>query len=183
LSNSVSIVDALLGLYPKPDPRLTKTEYYLQMLKLVAARSTCVRRAVGAIITDREGRVLSTGYNGVPRNFDHCTEENPCEGASQEKGNTSLCMAVHAEQNAIIQCSDLNRAYTIYVSCVPCFVCAKMLANTNIEVAVCETDYADTRGKQVLMDAGWNIEIRSTKTLIHGNDYIEIDGKKVDSGY
>jgi hypothetical protein len=58
-----------------------------------------------------------------------------------------------------------------------------MLANTNIEVAVCETDYADTRGKQVLMDAGWNIEIRSTKTLIHGNDYIEIDGKKVDSGY
>ena len=138
--------------------RLSKRDYYLQMLKLVAARSTCIRRAVGAIITDKEGHVLSTGYNGVPRDFDHCID-NPCAGASQEPGNTTLCMAVHAEQNALLQCGDLSRAHTIYCSCTPCFVCAKMIANTNIEVIICEQGYADKRGLMVLLERGLTVEI------------------------
>lgn len=138
--------------------RLTKNEYYLAMLRLVAARSTCVRRAVGAIITDKEGHVLSTGYNGVPRDFDHCVDI-PCRGAADRAGDTSNCMAVHAEQNALLQCSDLDRAHTIYCSCVPCFVCSKLIANTNIEVVICETDYADKRGIEVLNERGCYIEI------------------------
>ena len=139
--------------------RLNKQEYFLAMLKLVAARSTCVRRAVGAIITDKDGHVLSTGYNGVPRDFDHCTSVN-CEGAKDKPGDTSNCMAVHAEQNALLQCCDLSRAHTIYTSCVPCFVCAKMIANTNIEMVVCETDYADKRGLMVLLDRGCTVEVK-----------------------
>lgn len=138
--------------------RMSKKEYYLAMLKLVVARSTCVRRAVGAIITDKDGHVLSTGYNGVPRNFDHCIDL-PCAGATDNAGDTSKCMAVHAESNAILQCADLTRAHTIYCSCVPCFQCAKLLCNTEIEVVICEQDYADRRGLDILLEKGCYIEI------------------------
>ena len=136
--------------------RLNKTEYYLEMLKLVAARSTCIRRAVGAIITDKEGHVLSTCYNGVPKDFDHCIDA-PCLGSSEKRGDTTRCMAVHAEQNALLQCNDLSRAHTIYVSCTPCFTCAKMIANTNIETVICAEDYADHRGRDVLFQRGCTI--------------------------
>lgn len=138
--------------------RLSKKDYFLEMLDLVASRSTCIRRNVGAIITDEEGHVLSTGYNGVPSGFSHCID-HPCTGALDEPGNTSNCLAVHAEQNALLQCQDLRNAHTIYCSCVPCFVCAKMIANTNIEVVICKMDYADKRGIQLLLDKGCKIEI------------------------
>jgi dCMP deaminase len=132
--------------------RLSKKEYYLQMLKLVAARSTCSRRMVGAIITDADGHILSTGYNGVPRDFDHCIDV-PCLGANDMAGNTTNCLSVHAEQNALLQCSNLQLARIIYVSCTPCFVCAKMIANTDIDTVICEMDYADTRGRDILIRA------------------------------
>jgi dCMP deaminase len=134
-------------------------DYYLLMLELVASRSTCLRRAVAAIITDSSGHVLSTGYNGVPKNFDHCEIDNPCLGAHDPPGDTSNCMAVHAEINAIMQCADLERAQIMYCSCLPCFTCAKAIANTNIAVVICKHDYADRRGFDVLMDAGLTIEV------------------------
>ena len=136
--------------------RLSKTEYFLKILDLVAARSTCIRRAVGAIITDKEGHVLSTGYNGTPEDFDHCTD-NPCRGASDKPGDSSNCMAVHAEANALLQCSQLFRAHTMYCSCLPCFQCAKMICNTNIEVIIAKERYADTRGLDILLDRGITI--------------------------
>jgi dCMP deaminase len=138
--------------------RLSKKEYFLQMLQLVAARSTCVRRSVGAIITNYEGHILSTGYNGTPKFFEHCTI-NPCAGAGDKPGDTSSCLAVHAEQNAILQCSNIAQAYAMYVSCTPCFVCSKIIANTEIQRVICEMAYADTRGLDVLIKAGIDLEI------------------------
>lgn len=138
--------------------RLSKTEYFLQMLHLVSARSTCVRRKVGAIITDEDGHVLSTGYNGVPKTFPHCTDRN-CSGATDTPGNTDNCMAIHAEANAILQCSDLNRACTIYCSCSPCFTCAKLIANTNIKRVICQETYSDKRGINILLTKGCIVEI------------------------
>lgn len=142
--------------------RPTRDRYYAQMLKLVASRSTCGRRAVGAIITSIEGYVLSTGYNGVPRGFPHCGEGKfslemtvwTCPGFSDEPGNTAQCWSVHAEQNALVQCGDVQRAHTIYVSCTPCFECAKLIANTPIRRVVVLEPYADARGAQVLRVAG-----------------------------
>lgn len=148
--------------------RPTRDEYYLQMLKLVASRSTCIRRSVGAIIVDKEGHVLSTGYNGVPRDFDHCIDI-PCAGSNDKSGDTSNCVAVHAEQNALLQCSDLDRAHTIYCSCVPCFVCAKMIANTNIDTIVCVEGYADRRGLEVLLIRGCNVYINGEAQIGEDN--------------
>jgi dCMP deaminase len=128
-------------------------EYFLQMLRLVASRGTCRRRQVAAIISDQRGVVLAMGYNGVPRHRDHCID-TPCEGANDQPGNSDRCLAIHAEVNAVMQCADLIRAFNIYVTCVPCFSCAKMIANTGIKRVVCLEDYADTRGKDVLMKSG-----------------------------
>lgn len=133
--------------------RLTRDEYFLRLLRLISSRSTCVRRAVGAIITNQNGHVLSTGYNGVPKSFIHCTD-HPCDGANDTAGNTSNCMAIHAEQNALLQCSSINDAYTIYCSCTPCFTCAKLIINTDIKRVVCENDYADKKGLRILLQKG-----------------------------
>ncbi len=149
--------------------RPSKSEYFIQMLHLVASRSTCIRRAVGAIITDKDGHVLSTGYNGVPKSFNHCID-HPCAGAADTPGNTANCMAVHAEANAILQCSDLTRAHTIYCSCAPCFACAKLISNTSIEKVVCETDYADKRGLNVLLTKGCIVEIAGKQVMDYNGE-------------
>lgn len=132
-------------------------EYFLLMLTLVASRSTCTRRKVGAIIVDENNKVLATGYNGVPKNFPHCID-SPCAGATDTPGNNDNCMAVHAEQNALLQCVDIDRARIMYCSCIPCFACAKIIANTKISYVVCIEKYADTRGLAVLLQANIVVE-------------------------
>lgn len=129
--------------------RDSKESYFIKMLMDVSSRSTCIRRSVGAIITDERGRILSTGYNGPPAGFNHCTDV-PCAGSNDQKGDTSRCLAVHAEQNALLQCWRLDLAHTIYVSCCPCFVCAKMILNTSIRRVIVPQDYADAEGARIL---------------------------------
>jgi dCMP deaminase len=138
--------------------RPSKHQYYLKMLDLVASRSTCIRRAVGAIIVDGDGHVLSTGYNGVVRGFDHCVD-SPCAGANDRPGETSNCMAVHAEQNALLQCTSLDRARTIYCSCLPCFTCAKLICNTKIDTVICLEDYADHRGLDLMIKSEITVNV------------------------
>ena len=143
--------------------RLTLDQYFMRMLALVAGRSTCGRRAVGAIIVDSMGHVLAMGYNGVPSGLLHCTNY-PCQGRHDTPGNTDQCQAVHAEQNALLQCHRLDLAHTIYVSCTPCFTCAKMIANTKIERVVVGERYADDRGKRIL-------EMLHIKVELYPGDY------------
>jgi dCMP deaminase len=133
--------------------RLSHDEYYLKILVEVCRRSTCTRRKVGAIITDKQHRILGVGYNGVPRGFVHCNEHS-CLGAHDKPGDSDRCMAVHAEVNAVIQCDRLEDAHRIYVSCDPCFTCAKMIANTSIKFVITSGNYADERGSMILKNAG-----------------------------
>lgn len=169
---------AALGLAPKPG-RLTRDEYYLEMLSLVAGRSTCPRRAVGAVIVDKAGHVLSTGYNGVPSGVPHCVDV-PCPGASDPKGDTRRCLAIHAEQNALLQCSRLDLAHTLYVSVICCFTCAKLVCNTPIKRIVAAEDYVETQGKDLLTLTGrevvvvtWNARPHAYKWVGHRLPEIE----------
>lgn len=116
---------------------------------MVASRSTCMRRQVACIITDGYGKILSTGYNGVPSGINHCIDF-PCRGYGDEPGNSSRCEAVHAEQNAIIQCADISRAYWMYCSTSPCFTCAKMILNTPIRGIFYGETYADQTGLDII---------------------------------
>lgn len=122
-------------------------EYFMGIADLVAARSTCLRRKVGAVLV-MEKRILCSGYNGAPAKVPHC-KETGCLRAqlnvpSGEKHE--LCRGVHAEQNAIIQAAfhgiRVNGAH-LYCTNQPCSICAKMIINAGIEKVFYRDGYDD----------------------------------------
>ena len=99
--------------------------YFLRMALLVSERGTCVRRKVGCILVNKKNHVLATGYNGNPSGFMHCLD-NPCKGANSKSGkDLDKCEAIHAEQNALLQCKDVYDIDTIYCTVSPCIHCVK----------------------------------------------------------
>ena len=131
--------------------------YFMDIAVLVAKRSTCTRRAVGAIIV-KDKRVLSTGYNGAPSGIEHCSEV----GCLREKLNVpsgekhELCRGIHAEQNAIIQAAyygvSINDA-VLFCTNLPCSICAKMIINAGIKKIYYKDGYADPISEEMLKNA------------------------------
>lgn len=106
----------------------------MTIAEAMACRSTCARRAVGAVITTADNRILATGYNGTPSKTAHCTDQ-PCAGHGFASGQgLDRCEAVHAEQNALVNCTDITRAHKIYVTTLPCVSCMKLIVNTPIAI-------------------------------------------------
>ena len=145
--------------------RLSWDQYFMQIAKLVASRSTCVRRHVGAVIVNNK-HILATGYNGAPSGLKHCSEI----GCFREQNNIpsgerhELCRGVHAEQNAIIQIAKhgINniQGSTLYCTNFPCIICAKMLINVGIKRIVYADSYAeqDSFVLEMLKEANVKIE-------------------------
>jgi dCMP deaminase len=118
-----------------------------------ACRATCGRRRVGAVITSENNQVLGTGYNGPARGQAHCTD-TPCEGMQYSSGQgLDSCEAVHAEQNAIVNTSDMSKAYNIYVTTAPCVSCTKLLLNTQIKHIYFKDDYPQSQQSRALWEA------------------------------
>jgi dCMP deaminase len=123
--------------------RPTKDAWLLELAGVVAKRGTCVRRQVGCVLADAAGHVLATGYNGVASGVPHCSEGHPCGGADLPSGQgLDLCEAVHAEQNALLQCHDVGLIRTCYVTVSPCVTCTKLLLNTACQRIVYAERYA-----------------------------------------
>lgn len=126
---------------PVTAPRASWDEYFMSIAQVVATRSTCPRKYVGAAIV-RNRTILSTGYNGSIRGMPHCSDV----GHMMEDGH---CVAtIHAEANAIIQAArngvNIDGA-AIYVTASPCWSCFKQLANAGItRICYCEF-YRDNR--------------------------------------
>ena len=132
--------------------------YFMRMAELVATRSTCLRRKVGAVIV-KEKRVLTTGYNGAPRGLAHCEESGCVRQQNNVESGTrhELCRGVHAEQNAVIQGAYFGisiKGGTIYTTSFPCVLCAKILLNAGIEEIVYLDPYVDELSKTILDEAG-----------------------------
>lgn len=135
----------------------------MEITRVVATRSTCLRRRVGALLV-RDKRILSSGYNGTPRSLKHCSavgclreQMGIPSGQRQE-----LCRGLHAEQNAIVHAAyhGINIAgSTLYVTHQPCLTCAKMIINAGIERIIYAGDYPDQLSQEFLAQAG--IELRS----------------------
>jgi dCMP deaminase len=132
-------------------------EYFMEICALVARRSTCTRRAVGAIIV-RDRRILATGYNGAPSGIRHCLEvgclREQLKIASGERHE--LCRAIHAEQNAIIQAAYHGvsiKDATLYCTNQPCSICAKMIVNAGIKTIYFTSAYADQLANDILTEA------------------------------
>ena len=138
--------------------RDTKTQYFLKMARLVSTQATCPRRAVGCVTVNKHGHVLSTGYNGVPSSYVHCID-HPCGGEGFKSGEgLEVCMATHAEQNAMLQCRDVMTISTMYLTLTPCITCAKLIANTSCRKVIYSEEYKDDRGAKMLKKLG--IEVK-----------------------
>lgn len=144
------------------DKRPSWDEYFMEMAVLTAKRSTCLRRNVGAVIV-KDKHIIATGYNGAPRGIAHCAERGGCirERLGVPSGERhELCMALHAEQNAIIQAATLGQSIegaTIYVTHQPCVICAKMIINAGIRRIVVKEGYPDKLSVDILAEAGLKI--------------------------
>ena len=133
------------------------------MAALVATRATCLRRSVGCVLVNKIGHVLATGYNGVATGVPHCNEPNKykaykdfggvvveagtypnkCEGVNAAPGESlDKCGAIHAEQNALLQCRNVQEIYACYCTDSPCVTCTKLLMNTSCRRIVFSRAYA-----------------------------------------
>ena len=131
--------------------------YFMNITTLVAQRSTCTRRAVGAIIV-KDKRILSTGYNGAPTGIRHCLEVGCLRESLQVPSGErhELCRGIHAEQNAIIQAAYHGvsvKGAVLYCTNQPCSICAKMIINAGIIRIVYQSGYADSISKEMLAEA------------------------------
>ena len=153
-------------------------EYMLRLADVAATRTTCIRRGVGCVLADARGRVLAVAYNGVASGQPHCNEPvvgvvvgydfrkmddapymvHACAGHDLPPGQDG-CEAIHAEQNALVQCADAARIHTAYVTLGPCKACAKLLLGTTCERVVCRGKHSNTEGRDLWLRAGrlWQV--------------------------
>ena len=121
--------------------RASWDEYFMNIAREVATRSTCDRKHVGAVVV-RDRCILATGYNGSIRGLGHCDDE----GHMMEDGH--CVRTIHAEANAVIQAARHGTGIDgagIYVTASPCWPCFKMLANAGIRRIVFGEFYRDER--------------------------------------
>ena len=133
-------------------------EYFMRITHLVATRSTCSRRQVGAMLV-KDKNILATGYNGVPSGITHCD----VTGCLRDQLNVpsgerhELCRGLHAEQNAIIQAarhgSNISAA-TLYCTDSPCIICSKMLINAGVAEVIYARGYPDQLSLEMLEEGG-----------------------------
>ena len=121
--------------------RVSWKDYFMNIAREVATRSTCDRKHVGAVIV-REKTILSTGYNGSIKGLPHCNEIG-CEMVDGHCVRTT-----HAEANAIVQAAkngiQINQS-EIYVTASPCYDCFKLIANAGIKIIYYDEFYRDKR--------------------------------------
>lgn len=138
--------------------RPTIDEYFILIALAAASRASCLRRKVGCVIVDKNNFVLSTGYNGPPKGVEHCIS-SPCLGAKAQSGTgLNLCIALHAEVNAINHCANIDNAATIYCTTKPCVACAQVICRTKIERIVYLNDYPHTETESLCKDYNVKLE-------------------------
>lgn len=136
----------------------------MELAQLVATRSTCIRkgRKVGAVLV-RDKHILSTGFNGAPAGMVHCAEIGCIRDRLKIPSGTrqEICRAVHAEQNAIIQCAlhgVSSKDSTLYVTHQPCTICTKILINAGVKRIVYQEPYPDDFAQKLIAEAGVKLE-------------------------
>src|SRR5437870_3337317 len=125
-------------------------EYFMGIAQQAATRSTCQRKHVGAVIV-RDRTVLSTGYNGSIRGFDHCDE------VGHLLENDHCVATVHAEANAIIQAAKNGVGIDgaeLYTTASPCWSCFKLIANAGIRRVYYGEFYRDEKSIRVAKQLG-----------------------------
>ena len=142
--------------------RPSKDEWAIELSRITAKRSTCCRRQVGCTLLNGKGHVVGTGFNGVAAGLAHCNEPvvdtypNACPGAKAKSGeNLNECYAIHAEQNALLQCKDVYEIDKCFVTTSPCITCVKLLMNTSCkEIIFIEAYPGHELSEKLWVDSG-----------------------------
>lgn len=159
--------------------RPSRETVYMEIAHAVSLRSTCRRRKVGCVLVDERGHLLATGYNGIPSGLPHCNESiphientgyageqagvlddlvdypNACNGSEMKSGEgLDKCFAVHAEQNALLQCKDVYQIDKCFVTTQPCIHCVKLLLNTTCKTIYFQEEYSHPDAMKLWEDAG-----------------------------
>lgn len=137
-------------------------EYFSGLARMVASRSTCRRRHIGAVLVKAD-RIIATGYNGAPQGLAHCLDVGCLR---EELGIPSgqryeLCRGIHAEQNALINAAIYGVSTldsTLYCTNQPCILCARMLINAGVKRVVHQGDFDDAMALQFFAEAGVKVE-------------------------
>ncbi len=109
---------------------------------------------MGCVLVDANYHVLATGYNGTPAGAPHCTD-TPCAGAGFPSGQgLERCEAIHAEQNALLQCADVRRISLAYVTAFPCVHCVKLLLNTGCQSVIYGENYSHSEAVEMWERSG-----------------------------
>ena len=148
---------------PAANSRPAWDPYFMEIAALVAKRSTCLRRAVGAVLV-KDKRILATGYNGAPSGIKHCIEvgclRESLQVASGERHE--LCRGLHGEENALLQAARYGikiEGATLYTTHVPCVMCTKMIINCGVERIVASAPYPDDLAAELLGEADITLDI------------------------
>ena len=129
-------------------PRISRTELFAGILELVAERSTCDRKHVGAILV-REGRILAIGYNGSPPGLPHCQDYGCIPGP-----DGGCLRTQHAEANLIAFSAKegiITKGADIWSTLSPCLPCAKLIASAGIKTLYFKEKYRDQEGLDFLI--------------------------------
>ena len=139
--------------------------YFLKMAKLVSERGTCARRKVGCVFVNKRNHVIATGYNGNPAGFTHCIDD-PCEGADSKSGtDLDKCKAIHAEQNALLQCKNVYDIDRVYTTLEPSIHCVKLLLNTTANQIIYGEKYVHEFARKLWEESGRGYTFISLKIL------------------
>jgi dCMP deaminase len=149
------VIPPLMSRFQRP----SWDEYFMNIAKVVATRSNCMKRKVAAIIV-KDHRVVSTGYNGTPRGAKNCNEGGcpRCNGMAQSGTALDECLCCHGEENAITQAAYHGtslKGTTLYTTYAPCLLCTKMVINSGIAEVVYNRDYPlNERALALLKECG-----------------------------
>jgi dCMP deaminase len=128
----------------KKEGRISKDHYFMEIAEVVSKRSTCIKRNVGAVLV-KDNHIISTGYNGAPSGFKHCTPQTCVRQNLKPGEKPELCRGVHGEINCIIQAAlhgtSIKGNTTLYSTTFPCTQCLKLIINAGIDRLVYREGY------------------------------------------
>jgi len=140
------------------DGRISWDAYFMRIAKTASLRASCFKKKTGAVIV-KDKQIIATGYNGAPKGLKNCFEHGFClrEKNNLNSGeNLEICLAVHAEQNAIIQAAVFGvstKGATMYTLYHPCEMCARIIINAGIKEVVYERDEFAPLAKRFLAES------------------------------
>lgn len=140
--------------------------YFMLLAELAARRSNCMKRRVGAMLVKHQA-IISTGYNGTPRNTKNCNEGGclRCNSNMAEGQNLDQCLCLHAEENALLEAGrERAQGSILYCNTCPCLSCAKKIVQAGIKEVIYAASYhMDDKTKNLFKEAG--VLLRQQRTI------------------